>query len=238
MAVPINSPRPFGSSKSPERSSASPQVSTSSGAMGNRFVATSIEGFIQQVAVSYLRNGYWFFVAGSIPADKPPEAIDAKLTRQYQAGVSKHVRYRRKRRGENSVHYIRCGRFFLLMSTAGKGSFFIFERGQIRDARREPIRAFGYSVGVRRGRVSVRIDASEFAALRLQFLALALADRAVVERRFWDIGFVPYRPVRRQVLSLWRAVNRKRKEASLPQLDKLCVRWRRDIVLPFGEREK
>lgn len=203
--------------------------------MVNRFEALSVPGFIQQVAVAYLRNGYWFYVAGSVPQGKSPELTDAKLVRQYQVGVSKHVRYRRKLRGEGSVQYIRHGRFFLLMATQGKHPFFIFERGQIRDARRTPIRAFGYSLSVRNGKVSVRIAASEYQALRLQLLSEALDNRSELEERFWRLPFEPFRPVRGQLLNLWREVNRKRKMASLPTLERLCVRWRRNIVLPFGE---
>jgi hypothetical protein len=45
-----------------------------------RAEATSIGGFIQQLAVSYVRNGYWFYVAGSVPEGKDPRAIDANAS--------------------------------------------------------------------------------------------------------------------------------------------------------------
>ena len=44
-----------------------------------RCVATSVEGFVQQVAVQYLRHGYWFYVAGQIPEGKDSAAVDAKV---------------------------------------------------------------------------------------------------------------------------------------------------------------
>jgi hypothetical protein len=30
-----------------------------------RYLATSISGFVQQLAVSYLPHGYWFYVTGA-----------------------------------------------------------------------------------------------------------------------------------------------------------------------------
>ena len=51
-----------------------------------RYEATSVEGFVQQVACAYLRHGYWFYVMGRIPADKDPGAIDAKLPKAQRLG--------------------------------------------------------------------------------------------------------------------------------------------------------
>lgn len=47
--------------------------------------ATSLEGFIQQLAVSYVARGYWFYVKGWIPHSKAPEAIDGKLMNLHRA---------------------------------------------------------------------------------------------------------------------------------------------------------
>ena len=47
--------------------------------MAYRWVATSVAGFVQQLAVGYIANGYWFYVAGSIPEHKNPAAVDGKL---------------------------------------------------------------------------------------------------------------------------------------------------------------
>ena len=47
--------------------------------MAYRCVATSVAGFVQQLAVAYVAHGYWFYVTGWIPQGKPPEAIDRKL---------------------------------------------------------------------------------------------------------------------------------------------------------------
>ena len=57
-----------------------------------RYRATSIEGFVQQLAVSYVTHGYWFYVSGWIPQGKDPEKTDAKLIERYGIDVSKWTR--------------------------------------------------------------------------------------------------------------------------------------------------
>src|SRR5262245_60629084 len=108
--------------------------------------ATTPEGFVQQLAVSYLGNGYWFYVTGGIPEGKDPRSVDAKLLSRYQIDLSKWARARRKRAGKANLQYIRFGRFFVLLATHGEHPFFAEEASSIRDARRTPIRFRGYSI--------------------------------------------------------------------------------------------
>jgi hypothetical protein len=123
-----------------------------------RCVATSVEGFVQQVAVQYLRHGYWFYVAGRIPDHKDPAAVDAKLIKRYGIDISRWERARRKRDGLANMQYVRYDRFFLLMATHGEHRYFENEAGQLRDARRVPIKFGGYALSFRNGRVCVRIE--------------------------------------------------------------------------------
>ena len=37
-----------------------------------RYEATSVAGFIQQLAVCYVGRGYWFYVTGTVPEHKDP----------------------------------------------------------------------------------------------------------------------------------------------------------------------
>ena len=60
--------------------------------MQYRAVATSVEGFVQQIACCYLRHGYWFYVTGQIPAGKDPLLVDAKLIAKYGVAVSESTR--------------------------------------------------------------------------------------------------------------------------------------------------
>src|SRR5262245_16793792 len=89
-----------------------------------RSEATSVEGFVQQRAVSYLGNGYWFYVTGEIPEGKDPAKVDEKLLARYRIDLSKWARARRKRAGFANLQYIRFERFFVLLATHGVHPFF------------------------------------------------------------------------------------------------------------------
>jgi len=202
--------------------------------MQYRCEATSVEGFVQQVAVQYLRHGYWFHVAGSVPKSKDARTVDRKLIAKYGITASSKERTRRKRAGLANLHYIRHDRFFLLMATHGRHRFFGDEAGQIRDARRQPIKFSGYAISHRNGRVCVRIEQHEYEQLKASFLDLAC--RRSVEALMAEISnvrFVPYKPVRQQLLAVWRAANRERRFAGLELVSIESVPWKRRIVGPF-----
>src|SRR5262245_19846691 len=131
-----------------------------------RCEATSAEGFVQQLAVSYLGSGYWFYVAGEIPAGKDPRRVDEKLVTRYEIDLSKWARARRKRAGLANLQYLRFGRFFVLLATHGAHRFFEEEAASVRDARRTPIRFRGYSVSHRGGHPHVRIEQGEYKRLK------------------------------------------------------------------------
>lgn len=202
--------------------------------MQYRCVATSVEGLVQQVACCYLPHGYWFHVSGYIPEQKDPARVDAKLLKRYGVNRTRWSRVRRKRAGHANIQYIRHGRFFLLLSTHGRHPFFEEEGDQVRDARRSPIRYAGYSMSFRGGHSHVRIELEEYRNLKAMLLDLS-TKRPVgaLARMFRELPYEPYAPVRRQLLNLWRAVNRSRKAAALPLLPIECIRLRRRIVRPF-----
>lgn len=202
--------------------------------MQYRCETTSVAGFVQQVAVQYLRHGYWFYVAGSIPAGKDPRTVDRKLIAKYGVTASSKERTRRKRVGLANLHYIRHDRFFLLMATHGYHRFFEDEAGQVRDARRQPIKIAGYAISHRSGHACVRIERAEYLQLKAWFLDLA-CRRSVesLETAFRAVRFVPYAPVRQQLLVAWRAVNRERRLAGYESVPIESVPWKRRIVRTF-----
>jgi len=206
-----------------------------------RCVATSVEGFIQQLAVSYVAHGYVHFVTGQVPAGKNPVLVDEKLMATYGVAISKFARARRKQQGRANVHYLRFERFWVLLSSEGVHErFFRMEAGNIRDARETPIRFGGYAVSYRGGHASVRIDAPHYLELKAYFLELAQhRKREVVEAEFRKLRFVPYAPIRRQLLCIFRAVNAARRTAGFQQFSKWCVRLERrnvKVFEPVGEK--
>lgn len=197
-----------------------------------RYEATTVAGFVQQLAVSYLSNGYHFYVPGRIPEHKDPLAVDRKLLERYDIAVSKWTRYRRKKLGEASVQYLRFERFFLLLATEGRHRFFDDESAVICNAARgQPIHFAGYSIGLYSGRASVRLSLDTYRNIRGELLRLSTRiDAAAIEHQIRHMPYEPYAPVRRQMYAIVRAVNKKRKTAGLAQADWKCIRSRRRVV--------
>jgi hypothetical protein len=199
-----------------------------------RWEATSIAGFVQQLAVSYVAHGYWFNVSGVIPEGKDLKSVDEKLMKKYRVGVTKWTRARRKLRGEANVHYLRHGRFFVLVASHGESPFFEEERAKLKDIRRTPLKFGSYSISYRGGHACVRIERETFKDLKAFFTEIAVKrSAAAMESALRSLPFEPYAPIRSQLFILLRAVNRKRKTAGISQIDRGCLRLRRRIIRPF-----
>jgi hypothetical protein len=195
----------------------------------------TVGGFVQQVAVSYLAHGYFFYVAGIIPEGKDPQRVDEKLVQRYGLDISKWARARRKRAGLASVAYLRHCRFFLLLATHGEHPFFEAEGGAVKDVRRVPIRFGSYSISYRGGHPHVRIAEPTMRDLKEQLGVLALRRSSVdLEGVLHRLPFEPYAPVRSQFCELLRMVNRVRGVAGLDRISSTCLRFRRTPLRVFG----
>lgn len=220
--------------------------------MTYRCEATSVEGFIQQLACNYIPHGYWFYVSGFVPDGKDPAAVDCKLTEKYGICVSRQTRARRKLAGSANLHYLRYGRYFVILATHGKHPFFAEENVNIRDLRKVPIKIAGYSVSFKKGgfrrttgkepatrddrwHAKVQISRDKYAELKAYYRQLATRRSAEsLGRELFTLPFQPYAPVRQQLLNLLRIVNKARREAALEQVPYDVLRYRRDIVKPFA----
>ena len=200
-----------------------------------RFEASTIEGFVQQVAVQYVARGYWFYVSGIVPEGKDPQAVAEKLIAKYGIGVSKFVRARRKLTGAANLQLILFGRIFLVLATHGEHVFFEEEQSKIRDCREAPIKFASYSIGFRGGHVQVRIEREAEKDLKAFFKDRALWSKDTLTRLFSQLPFEPYAPVRRQFLVMLNQVNRLRKTAGLERIETSCLRLSRKPCRPFEQ---
>src|SRR5512142_1628994 len=198
--------------------------------MEYRAEATSLEGFIQQLA-----RGYRYFFQGRIPAGKDPRAVDAKLTKRYGLAISKFKRARRKAEGLANVQYLRYREHFVLLSTPGAHDPLRADH-TLRDAHDVPIKLGGYAVSFRGGHAQVRIERDAWKQLKAYYLNLA-TKRSVtwfaIEFRRWP--FEPWGPVVRQTFVILNQVNRARKAAGMDLIPTSCVRLKRRIYRPFEE---
>ncbi|MCA9448513.1 MAG: hypothetical protein KC931_15430 [Candidatus Omnitrophica bacterium] len=129
------------------------------------------------------------------------------------------------------------------MATHGEHPFHREERGSIRDARVTGIRIEGYLIRVTaehdgKRRIRVQIDQEHYRALKAYFLEKATQrDISWLSREFWRLPFEPYAPVRRQLLCILRAVNKKRKEAGYEVLPQSVLRFKRWRGKVFEEND-
>ncbi len=203
-----------------------------------RCEAASIEGFVQQIAVSYLLNGYFHVVLGRIPEDKSSAAVDSTLIQRYQINISKWTRARLKKRGRAGVQYLRYGRLFVIVATEGEHRF--FERERSCDVRRTGLECFGYQINCYRRssgkwHPSVTIAPRKFKELRRKFQRSALRCRETeIEKKLRALPFAPFAGVVRQYVSLLNTVNRRRKRAGMVLISASCIRRRRKPVRVFA----
>ncbi len=200
--------------------------------------ATSVEGFVQQLAARYVSNGYRYYTSGYVREGKDPREVDAKVIGKYRIDISKWDRHRRKRSGSANVQYLRYRRAFLILATGphGKHPFFQGE-ADILDAREIPIKFSGYAISYTEARVWVRIDRPVLKNFRAYLLDIATKRTAseLVEE-FRALPFEPYRPVRYQLFRLLEEVNLKRRGAGgLAPVPDRAVRRFRKICRPFAE---
>ncbi|MFN6193920.1 MAG: hypothetical protein ACK53T_04525 [Planctomycetota bacterium] len=84
----------------------------------------------------------------------------------------------------------------------------------------------------------MRIDLRRYQELKAYLVKLAKhRRREAVEAAFQKVPFVPYAPVRRQLLAIFREANRVRRAAGFAQLSKWCLRLERRNVRVFAATE-
>jgi hypothetical protein len=216
--------------------------------MQYRSEVISVTGFVQQIACSFLRHGYWWYVTGCVPAGKDARSVDRKLVEKYGIAMSESTRARRKQLGFANLQYIRHERFFAILATNGQNHFFDEEAAGLRDIRRIPPQFAGYSISYRRGgrtrdgkpdhrwNAHVEIERGRFLEVKAHFLHLAVhRSPANMAMAFCDFPFEPYAPVRRQLLVLLREVNAVRRQAGFQVLPIEVLPLRRRIVKPFAD---
>jgi hypothetical protein len=263
--------------------------------------ASSSEGLIQQVALSYLRHGYWWYVTGTIPDRKEPCEVDRNILAKYEIRKDWRFIAHNKQRGYANLQYIRHGRFYILMATKGWHEFKEREAKRIRDARKYPIliprvscgksadnqrramkanRVFdGYTVSFRRGgylkknadektayrnameqwkrqaRKGVRLprppkgtpdpkwhSCVEIESQTLQRLRAYFTDIAThrgqdnLSYEFAHTGYVPYQPVKRQLVRIIKDVNKVRSVAGCSEQIpyRVVLSLKRQQLSPFA----
>jgi len=195
--------------------------------------AKSIDAFLAQV-VRYVSSGHYFYIRCLIPEHKVPRAVDEKILSLYDIRRSRWQRKRRQLKASAGIHYLRYDRLFVVMLTKGRHDVFYRDHGSCAlDIRRTALKVFGYSVrwgfseAQQRHRVSVRLDKATYTRLKTHMLTIcrwpAYRDREAMEREFRGLPYQLYGPVREQLYTVARAVNRARRRAGISEIDYDCL---------------
>lgn len=220
--------------------------------MEYKYEVTSMTGFLQRVATHLLTHGYYFFVQGTVPEGKDPAALDSKLLAKYDIAKSEGARRWRKQQGLGNVQYVRFERSWILMATHGDHPIREGEGANLKDVRRSPLRISDYSIYVKRGnylkkqspdiapmpdgrwRVRVLIAREPYRELCAYFLSIAChRSKESLGQELYSMPYVPYAPVRKQLLKLLRLINAERKAAGYEKIPASVLRFKRDIVRAF-----
>ncbi len=227
------------------------------------YIATSRTGFVQQVACSYVCNGYRFHVSGKIDAESDPREFDEKMLAKYDIRKTDAQRYYNKHVLKRAnIQYIRFERDWLMLATPGKHLWKVNEKKNIKDCSKgEPIKFQGYSIYWKDGlyrphrckvnrdgepelddkkRVRVQICRTAFRELKAEFHGLATKrSPGWLAAKIYNVPYEPYAPVKQQMLEIRCMVNVRRKNAGIKtMLDTKVIRTHRVPVCPFKPLEE
>ena len=207
------------------------------GGMERRVEATTVEGFVQQLAVAYVAPGVLLLChgirprrartrRGSTPSSAPATGWGYRSGPGPGAGPP----------GRRATPTSGSGGSSCSWPLTARARSSPRRRGSVRDARRTPIRFSGYAISHRGGHVHVRIDRPVYLGLKAYLVGIAAAQGRVRPGGRGPEGarLRAVAPVRSQCRAILRAVNRARAAAGLPEVPRSCLRTRRRVVRPFG----
>lgn len=211
----------------------------------------SVDEFVGRVQ-RLVSRGYYFAYVGYLRRPKDPRQLDAKMSKLWKLNMPEWQRATRNRGGESSVHYVRFGRRYILLSTHGRakqngrqrrgrpgeprqsGRFFREYPGFL-DLKDCGLKFLGYNIkstySVKEGRrkTFVSLNRNTYRLMKASLIRKATRpryrSREAMEAVFWYLPIQCYGPVQLQVRMMVGAVNGALRRAGLPQLRMTkCVR--------------
>lgn len=218
--------------------------------MQYRCEARSVEAFLSQIC-RYVGGGHYFYFACTLGEDKDPCVLDRKMVDRYVTEGKAWRRKSRSRGGHANVHYLRCGRFYVLISTHGKKvggkpeKLFFDHATTIRDIRRKALTFWKYSIRYtfseteKRWKVNIRLHREAYQELRAELVQFSVRERCrdseAMEEKVRSLRLAWYRPVRAQVFRILQEVNRRRRYRGFDQIPATCIPKMRRPPIVFIE---
>lgn len=164
----------------------------------------------------YLRYGYIYYYARTIPLEKDPKEIDTKLVLLYDVTYNRNLRAVRKKKGIRNIIYLRYKHEFILL--ASKGTHHQFERLRYYNFQSTPFQFHGYSVMVKGDTPSIKLEEKRYTTLRKKAHIIAHHKHEKVEEFLKSVSPFSFAGVNNQRWKLYKLVNQKRKAAGLKKI--------------------
>ena len=198
---------------------------------------TSVAGLLRMLTGSLMPKDYSFYAVGSFKDERQARSAEFNIINKYKIVPSKDQRHGRKKKGLANVRLLRYRTDYVIFATPGS-HFFYENESHIYDVRMEPLECLGYSISFIDGHSCVSLSLETEKTLRSYFLAIALKRKAPrLAQEFRSLPWLPYAPVRAQLLSILTAVNERRKKAGYQEVPASAIRRRIPVCRPFDWRD-
>ncbi len=182
-----------------------------------KVLPNSFGDFLRRIAFDYVRHGYHRYVIRKIPEGKDLEAIDEKLCRTYDVTSCRTKRMRMRQQGLATIQYLRWRHTFVLLATDGHHE--AFQGLKSYNIREVPIHLGSYSIGLQGNKVSIQVAQRAWNRVIRCIRPIELDNQDKVEKVLAALPFYNFPGVVTQKRKLLRQLNRRRKQAGLPQLN-------------------
>jgi len=214
-----------------------------------RYETKNIDGFLSQLVRYVANGGHYFYIRVKVPEGKDPLAVATKLLDRYNVRKSRWQRKRRHLKETASIHLLQFHEVIVIILTKGKHkAFYDDHASQVMDIRRTALKVFGYSVRYtfseleKRYKVFIRLDAETYRKVKAHMLTIcvwdAYRDKKALEREFRRLPYQPYEPVFAQLVSIAKAVNRRRRRRDFEPIDLECISYKRRLGTVFAEHKE
>jgi hypothetical protein len=203
--------------------------------MAYHCVARNTDEFLHQLT-RLVGNGHYFYFSHLLDDQHDPTRLDQKIVDQWKLDVPYWKRTAKYRRGLPSIHYLRYGRFYVLLASKGRldgESHPFFVEYPLMDIRRHSLHCFGYGVRYALSRATgkrqifVRLEKEARQHLRTDLVRKCTSQRYgsrdALEEEVRTLPYQWYQPVRTQLKTILREVNKVRRRSGLSQIRFDCV---------------
>lgn len=180
------------------------------------FGTSSPRSFLARVAFLTHYNYVRHTPLKTIPPGKDPLTVEQKIALDYGITSRRATRSERKKQGLANVTCVRWDNILVILATPGTHP--VFDRMKHWDLRGHPMVFLGHELKLRNDKPAIQIAPKQFIQLRADLLTRYTWERSYLERYLRSLPYCRFPIVVRQLDSLVRLINHRRRSAKLPEV--------------------